>query len=396
MDEKIFSELIITSENQKSNALNYPKKRYLYQLIKNTPKEYFAGISGLRGIGKTIMLTQLSNEFENSVYFSADSSILREYSLYEIVKYLSSKNYKNIFIDEIHYKQNWEQDLKTIYDENLSRIFFSGSSAIQLKKGADLSRRALLFSLNPLSFREFLEIKKGFENLKTITLKELLDFEKRKKLITKTSKLNEYLQEYYKFGGLILPQGDQSYLYKSIEGIINKIIHWDLEYLRTVNLSLENDILKILSWIAISPAGEVNYSSLSSKISITKPTLIKLIDDLFKLGVIIPIFPCGKAQIRKEPKIYLSFPLREYFCSSLFRQSDIGSLREEFFTFHTRNICYFKTKRGKKIPDFLFEGKRFEIGGESKSLNQNPDYLVKDSTIIEEKTIPLYLFGFLY
>jgi hypothetical protein len=38
----------------------------------------------------------------------------------------------------------------------------------------------------------------------------------------------------------------------------------------------------------------------------------------------------------------------------------------------------------------------FEVGGAGKTFKQKADYLVKDAVLIEERAIPLFLFGFAY
>ena len=396
MDENLFSQMIINSEQKKKDAKQYNKKRYLYDKVKNVPKGYFTGVCGLRGIGKTTLLLQLANETENSLYLSADATYLREGGIYDIVRFALSKGYKNLFIDEIHYKKDWQQDLKTLYDEGEARIFFSGSAALEIKKGADLSRRALLFHMNPLSFREYIAIKKGAEDFAAISAEELFDPIKRKAVVMETSRFSNHIQEYFSQGGLMYPSEDRDYFYKALENALEKIIHSDLEYLRAIDTNIETVIYKLLEWIAMSPVGEVNYSTLSSKVSVTKPTVIKIIDDLVKIGLVSRVLPCGKDRIRKEPKLYLAFPFREFLNSTMMKKSDIGSLREEFFVNHVGGTCYFKGVRGEQTPDFQYAGKALEIGGEGKTFYQNPDFIVKDSVTFEEKIIPLYLVGFLY
>jgi predicted AAA+ superfamily ATPase len=396
MDETLFSKLILISEEEKKRALAYTKKRYLYEKIKNVPKGYFSGVCGLRGIGKTILLLQLANESENSLYFSADATYLKIDSIYDIVSFALSKGYENIFIDEIHHKRSWQQDLKTLYDEKQARICFSGSAALEIKKGADLSRRALIFHLNPLSFREFLSIKKGVENLEPITSSDIFDKKKRDSIIMNTSRYHNHLHEYFRKGGLLYPSDDEEYYYKALENTLEKIIHSDLEYLRAIDTKLENTIYRILEWIAACPVGEVSYSSLSSRVSITKPTLIKVIDDLVKIGLIRRVLPCGKDSVRKEPKLFLAFPFREFLNTQFMKKSDLGALREEFFVNHTEKTCHIKGKRGQKIPDYMLDGKVIEIGGSGKGFNQNPDFIMKESLSFEEQAIPLYLAGFLY
>lgn len=396
MDEALFSRIILESEERKKEARSYTHRRYLYDQIRSVPKGYFVGVSGLRGIGKTVLLLQLAGETEPSLYISADATYLRQEGIYDLVRYAYSKGYSAVFIDEIHYKERWQQDLKTIYDEGKVRIFFSGSSALEIKKGADLSRRALLFHLKPLSFREYLILKKDAGPLDPIAAPDLFDAEKLKSHILRYAKFSDLLHEHFERGGLFYPSGDLSYFYKALENTVEKIIHSDLEHLREIDIKLENDIYKLLERIAISPVGETNYSTLANILLVSKPTLIRIVDDLVKIGLIRRILPCEKAAVRKEPKLYLAFPFRKFFCALLLQKADIGSLREEFFVNHVESTCAIRGNRGERIPDFLWEGKKVEIGGEGKTFYQHPDFLIKEGIHIEARTIPLFLIGFLY
>ena len=55
-----------------------------------------------------------------------------------------------------------------------------------------------------------------------------------------------------------------------------------------------------------------------------------------------------------------------------------------------------KGKKGRKTPDFRFENKAIEIGGESKRMHQNPDYIAANGLSTVKNKIPLFLLGFLY
>jgi hypothetical protein len=76
----------------------------------------------------------------------------------------------------------------------------------------------------------------------------------------------------------------------------------------------------------------------------------------------------------------------------------IGMLREEFFVQHIKNsgneISYIRG--GRKNPDFKVNNIIIEIGGKNKSRSQRAEYYALQTTEMEERTIPLYLFGFLY
>jgi predicted AAA+ superfamily ATPase len=108
------------------------------------------------------------------LYISADSFEVVDSTLLEIAKEFSSQGGKVLAIDEIHKYRSFEKELKQIYDMLDLQVIFSGSSAIELEHAkADLSRRAVLYRVNGLSYREFLEIKLG-TGLKSYTLDDIL------------------------------------------------------------------------------------------------------------------------------------------------------------------------------------------------------------------------------
>ena len=65
-----------------------------------------------------------------------------------------------MLIDEIHKSANFAAHLKAIRDTFYLQVIFSGSSALRLQyELADLSRRAVVYTMPVLSLREFLEIE---------------------------------------------------------------------------------------------------------------------------------------------------------------------------------------------------------------------------------------------
>src|SRR5579872_5174961 len=93
--------------------------RYLYDQfhIRNR----LTGLVGPRGVGKTTLLLQyIKNELYKegkSFYFSADLVYFQQTTLLEFVSNLHQiEGYQVIFIDEIHKYQNWNQELKNLYD----------------------------------------------------------------------------------------------------------------------------------------------------------------------------------------------------------------------------------------------------------------------------------------
>jgi len=367
------------------------KKRYLYKKLAKIvkEKEYFLGITGLRGIGKTILLLQLTDEF-NGIYFSADDRELRGVDLYDIIKTLADAGYKKIFIDEIHNKPNWDSDLKSIYDENIAYIVFTGSSSIKIKElKADLSRRVVIEHLKPASFREWLSIKKDIK-LPLLSLNKII--KNKVNLTRKYGYIHRYIDEYYRYGGVLYKA--KTDFYKTILSTIEMIAIKDLSIIKEIDPDIEENFFKILYLVAVSKPLELSYSKFGNALDKNKVWIMRFLADVEKTEVLRRIYPCGKGikMVRREAKYYLPFPYRYSLCSSLNITPNIGSLREEFFINHI-NCCYLKTK-DIATADFKVNNATFEIGGKNK--NKNSDYIIIDGLDTSQNKIPLFLFGMLY
>jgi len=391
MEDRILTSLVATSRRLMAWAKKFPKKRFLYPELKRIDEEYYVGVKGLRGVGKTVLMLQLAMETKKSIYFSADSTLIKPFSLYEVVKALSSLGYRNVFIDEIHRKPDWTEDVKTLYDEHEVRIFFSGSSAVDiLHSGADLSRRVVLKELPPASFREWLNIRKGM-NIPVHSMEEVISrpFDMTEMYMEFHALWTEYMER----GGVLYPG---SGFYDALENSIRKVILEDLSALREISVKYETDAYRLLYLVAKSAPFEVNYSSIAKELSVSKNMAIRLVEDLSKAGLLYTLQPCGS--VRKEPKLYLTVPLRMFFAKKGF-SIHLGALREEFFVNHVRWIsqpCYLKGKRGEKTADFKVGDWIIEVGGEKKRRYQRPDYIAVDGLLTGNGRIPLFLFGLIY
>lgn len=155
-------ETLTRKYNQIQKLQHYDYKRYFHRSVDFNDK--MVGILGHRGVGKTTFILQYLKSLDlaqnKKLYFSADSILLSNVSIYDIADEFSRNGGKILVIDEIHKYKNFEHELKEIYDFLDLKVIFSGSSALQLEhKKADLSRRAVLYRVHGLSFREFLELK---------------------------------------------------------------------------------------------------------------------------------------------------------------------------------------------------------------------------------------------
>ena len=391
----------------------FKKQQYILKKIKNLHYErYFfdvvdfreklIGLIGARGIGKTTFLLQyldtLEIEEEKKLYFSVDSIITSNLKLFDIAEDFYNIGGKVLVIDEIHKYKDFEIELKEIYDFLDLKVIFSGSSAIVLEhKKADLSRRAMIYRLKGLSFREFLELKLQ-KSFKTFTLEEILQNHiKIAKDLANEIKPLEHFKEYLKFGYYpFYFENKENYCLK-LEETINAVIESDLPIIFNIEPSNINKLKQLVAFICTSKPYELNLTSLSKKIGINRKTLYLYIHYL-TLGNIfsrLEVKSKGDNIFSKPAKLYLNNPnLNNCYCLN----SEIGTIREEFYLNMLSNHKLSYPKQG----DFLIDDKYIiEVGGKNKSYKQIKDignsFIVADDIEIGYKNkIPLWLFGFLY
>ena len=66
-------------------------------------------------------------------------------------------------LDEVHRYPAWAGEIKNIYDDFPGlKVVFTGSSLLHLRQAkSDLSRRAVMYEMPGLSFREFVNFDTG-------------------------------------------------------------------------------------------------------------------------------------------------------------------------------------------------------------------------------------------
>jgi len=380
-------------------VLSATYKRYIHNEVDFSQK--LIGIVGARGVGKTTFLLQYLKEndlpFSKKLYFSADALDLD--SLFEIAFEFSKEGGELLIIDEIHKYKNFEIELKKIYDMLNLKVIFSGSSAIRLdySKG-DLSRRAMLYHMKGLSFREFVELKKSIK-LPIFSSEEI--FTNHVDIAHELSnkfKPFELFAEYLKYGYYpFYLESKENYLLKLHE-TINTVIEVDIPSIFPIEYDKIINLKKLIRLICQSKPLKINIKELSTKIGIGDyQTLYKYLEYL-KRGKILSLLRAkskGDSIFVKPDKIYLANTNLHYsYCEKV----EIGTIREVFFMsmFDDKNLTV-ATK-----GDFLIDETRLvEIGGKTKSYKQIKDipksYIVSDDIEIGSgNKIPLWLFGFLY
>ena len=367
------------------------------------------GIRGARGVGKTTLLLQYIKKnlpMDHTVlYVSLDNIWFSENRLSVLADQFVKQGGKYLFLDEVHKYRDWSVELKNIYDDYPDlQIVFTGSSLLELLQArADLSRRAVVYSMQGLSFREYLnfEAKHSFE---PASLESVLDGhpELTQEIVSECRPL-EYFHRYLKTGYYPFYKEVPDLYYNRIEEILNLIFEIELTQLRGVDMAYVPKLKQLLLVIAESAPFIPNISRLSERIGINRVTLLTYLRYLEDAGVIHSLFKDAKgiSRLQKPDKIFLENTNISYAISYGDHQVNRGNLRETFFVnqlSQSHRVTY-----PKKMDFLVNDSILFEVGGVNKETAANvsgesyPIYFALDDIEYGHRNqIPLWLFGFLY
>lgn len=392
------------------NKIDLSKKRYLYSKINWNLKSI--GILGQRGLGKTTMMLQYIKEnFQNShsaLYVSLDHPVMQSISLFEFAKEFEQYGGQMLFVDEVHKYDNWSNNVKNIYDMLELRVVFSGSSILQIsKQNSDLSRRSIVYTLENLSFREYLEML-DICKFETFSLENMLNNHIAiASEVTKQIKPLMHFKEYLKYGAYPFILEDKESYHQKIIQMINLILETDLPYINRIDISQIKKLKKLLYLLATNVPFIPNITDIAKSTNISRPKVYDYLEYLENAKVINSLKNKEKGYniLSKPEKLFMQNTNISYAITS---GIDTGSAREGFFVNQIKNALNVQTKLtddkifGTKSGDFLVDGKYiFEIGGKNKDFSQikniNNSYLALDDIEIGYGSkIPLWMFGFLY
>ena len=390
---------LLSAQIQSQTLPDY--KRFLFEKIDFSQR--LIGVMGARGAGKTTLLLQYLKAYRSekkSLYIIADHPLVGQHGLFDIADAFQKVGGQLLVIDEIHKSKNFEIELKLIYDSffDLS-VVFTGSSAAAINHAkADLSRRAMIYNLPVLSFREFLELEteKPFPVAPLDSI--LSDHQQLSIDIISQIKPLAYLPSYLEHGAYpFYKEAGETYLPRLLS-VSNQVLETDIPALYPLDYDKVNALKKLMVMLCQSEPFDINISKLCGAVGLNQKTVYKYLGLLQAAGLlrILGAKASGISIISKPEKLYLdNTNLFSVFCG----ESKAGTRRETFFA---SMLSYQHTLNYPKGGDFMVDERYiFEVGGRSKTKKQikNLDeawVVADDIEIGSEKKIPLWLFGFLY
>lgn len=390
-------EILYQLYTDKYNQIKTDFVRYLYSDIDWNSRLII--IVGARGVGKTTMILQhikLTDAKNESLYIAADSTYFSTNTLFDVASSFSKNGGKVLYIDEVHKYENWSKEVKMMYDYlPYLKIVVTGSSILDIIKGsdADLSRRAIRYTLEGLSFREYLNFSLGL-NIRQFSTDEIITgkVELPKEVNYPLMHFKEYLNKGY------FPFFAEDNYHTRLENIINMTLEVDIPTYAKMNISTARKLKRLLYVISRSVPFKPNFSEIGRAISVDRSSVADYMVYMEKAKLIqqLETGSEGMGAIEKVDKIYLG---NTSFIHALADGSpEIGNIRETFFL---QAMSVRQKVFSSPVSDFLVEGHTFEVGGKSKKQKQikdiNDAFIVKDD--IENSylnILPLWTFGMNY
>jgi hypothetical protein len=372
-------------------------KRYMYDRLPWEAR--MVGLMGPRGVGKSTMVLQHIREQApelqaRSLYVSADHSYFTTHTLTDTAAQFVREGGEWLYIDEVHKYAGWSTELKQIYDAHPRlHVFFTGSSVLDILEGeADLSRRALLFTMQGLSFREYLEL---FHGIKTPvrTLDEVLQGQAQIAGLEHPLPLfDRYLREGY------YPFGLEGFVQQRLQQVIRLTMEIDIPQYANMTPATGRKLRQMLAIIAEGVPYKPEATSLANEIKVSRNDIPTYLLYMEKAGMIGQLRDQtgGMRGLGKTEKVYLDNTNLIYALSG--ENANIGNVRETFFYNQTRLT---QPVTSSKVSDFEIGSYTFEVGGKKKGLRQVQDvpdaYVVRDDTEFASGVfLPLWSFGLMY
>lgn len=371
-------------------------KRYMYDKLPWEAR--LVGLMGPRGVGKSTMVLQhIKDQNEDtlsrSIYVSADHSYFLTHTLAETADHFVREGGVWMYIDEVHKYDNWSIELKQIYDSHPElHVFFTGSSILDIMEGqADLSRRVLLFEMQGLSFREYLELFHGIKS-PVRTLDDILKGNVQiEGLIHPLPLFSQYLREGY------YPFSKEGYFQQRLQQVVRLTMEIDIPQFANMTPATGKKLHRMLGIIASNVPYKPEATSLANELKVSRNDIPTFLLYMEKAGMIGQLRDQtgGMRGLGKTEKVYLDNTNLIYVMTA---DANIGNVRETFFYNQTRLT---QPVTSSKVSDFEIGHYTFEVGGKKKGTKQVKNvenaFVVRDDTeYASGNFIPLWSFGLMY
>jgi predicted AAA+ superfamily ATPase len=338
---------------------------------------------------------------EKALYVSLDHLWFANHSVLDLAEYFYTHGGTHLFLDEVHKYKGWQQEVKNIYDSYPGmHIVVTGSSMLKLEESlvGDLSRRHRQYTLEGLSFREYLLLEQVAE-LPVLTLEQILEnhFMEASQMTSKVKVLS-YFEKYLVAGYYPFYKEEGDGFADRLQQVIDTIVTSEIPSVANIEYDSVYKAKQLLAILAETSPYTLNISSLCTTLQSSRNNVLKLIDLMDKAALVRRLYSASEGMniLTKPEKILFNNTNLMYALSP---QIESGTKRETYLASQVgvNHQLYMPTQ-----GDLVVDGKwLFEVGGKNKGFSQIKG--IEDSFVVSDNIdighgdkIPLWLFGLLY
>ena len=329
------------------------REKYLKAIRGFYDSDLIKVITGIRRSGKSVILETIINEIkektDNIIYLNLDKkpydNIESPRELDELIsKYRNINGKKYLFIDEVQNVIGFEKVINAWREEKDYSIFITGSNSYLLsgELATKLTGRYIEFNILPLSFDEYLDMKKFYGK----TISDDLD------------ELNNYILE----GGFpyVLKLSSMNDKRRYVQNLINEIFEKDIRIrVKIRNRSIFDAVLRYIinNFGATTSVQNIVDDFKKNGISIKRETVNRYIDALSSAKIIMQ---CDRFDMKSrksltgEKKFYLS-DLSFYYALNTVNRINYGPVLENIVYIYglSKDYSISVGKIGKLECDFI-------------------------------------------
>lgn len=385
MDKKILQQAIKDNnpwwkEDFKINKKEI-KERKIYPEIKNVfNSRQIIALTGLRRVGKTTLMKKSVADFlkkgyngENILYFSFDEfSNIRIREILSIYEELQEKKLGNekivCLLDEIQKVENWQEQLKRIYDDFPKiKFIISGSESLFIKNSGteNLAGRIYEFKVNLLDFQEYLDFKN-------------IDYEK---IELNKEKIVKQLKKYFLSAGFPeIASGQSRELNLYVRSIIDKVIDSDMP--KVFDIKNTSEVRAVFNIIYNNPGQVIEVKELGKELNLSRNKVSYILECLEKSFLIKKLYNFSKntRKVERKLKKYYSYLINPYLI-----ETDFGKIFENFVVINLNPDYFWRDSLKNEVDIVLFN--------KNKKSNNIKGIEVKSGEIKKKAVKPLKKFS---
>jgi predicted AAA+ superfamily ATPase len=358
------------------------------------------GIKGFRGVGKTtFLLNFIKDHYGDSrdcLYVNLNDFYFAKRRIFSFADEFYKRGGKVLVLDQIHKYPDWSNEIRLCYNELPGlQLIFSSSPVLRIFEGNDnLKDIAMVYQLEGLSFREFLNYRTG-KNFEKLSLTDILV--RHKEIvpdIIRTVRPLAYFPEYLKSGYYPYFIKNPEFYGESLLRHVNLALEIDVTYLNQIDLKYLPKLRKLVQLIGAQMPFSPNVSKVSAEIETSRATVLNYLHYLENARMIDLLFENGSnGQLQKPEVVYLhNTNLLHVIAPDNINNRNLRT------TFFYNQVGYQHSVKSAKLLDFRVDDQyEFIVGGKyTQTLGEDCFAAADMIETGDGNVVPLWLFGFLY